>query len=59
MTEPTARELVDLNVLPSPDGQLDARTKSAVAAMGLWYITRCGRCWQGFAGIALLSSIRW
>jgi hypothetical protein len=30
MTEPTARELVDLNALPSPNSRLDARAKSAI-----------------------------
>ena len=31
MTEPTARELVDLNALPSPNSRLDARAKSAIS----------------------------
>lgn len=35
MTEPTARELVDLNALPSPNSRLDARAKSARFAHSL------------------------
>jgi hypothetical protein len=30
MTGPTARELVDLNALPSPNSRLDARAESFV-----------------------------
>jgi hypothetical protein len=32
MTEPTARELVDLNALPSQTSRLDARAESALGA---------------------------
>jgi hypothetical protein len=31
MTEPTARELVDLNALPSQTSRLDARAESALS----------------------------
>ena len=33
MTEPTARELVDLNALLSPNSRLDARAKSAIGSL--------------------------
>jgi hypothetical protein len=64
MTEPTARELVDLNVLPSPDSRPDARTKSirrrdvTLGYITLWLIL-AGTSWFVSAGIALLSSGRW
>jgi hypothetical protein len=39
MTKPTARELVDLNALPSPNSRLDARAKS-LGSLTLWNISR-------------------
>jgi hypothetical protein len=42
MTEPTARELVDLNVLPSPNKRLDARANRRGRDVTLGNITRCG-----------------
>jgi hypothetical protein len=64
MTEPTARELVDLNVLPSPNSRLDARAKSAWSRCDfgkyhpLWLML-AGASRFVSAGIALLSSGRW